>query len=146
MAFTYSVLAPQSPRVVGCIYIRPLVDAFRTRGVDVMALGAAGDALTAVTAGAALVRGWIRSDEPVALLPALVAVSVAWLAGDAWSFPEVWWHASSAVADQLAACAAAGLTRAVSIPSTDPTTDPSTDPTARGSTWELRSTAPLGSA
>ena len=63
-------------------------------------------AVAEIAPDAAVVRGWIRSDEPPALLDALVEASVAWLAGDAWGFPDVWWMASSAVPDQLEACSA----------------------------------------
>jgi hypothetical protein len=125
VAFTYSVLAGDGGHVVGCTYIRPLTDALETRAVDVAAdAGAA--AIADLAPEAAVVRGWVRSDEPAGLLDVVVGTSVAWLASDAWDFPDVWWMASSAVPDQLESCRHAGLTRVMSVPS----------PT--GLTWELR--------
>ncbi len=131
VAFTYSVLAASVERVVGCIYIRPLTDALETRDVDV-STDTLATALAEIVPDAAVVRGWIRSDEPPELLDALVEGSVAWLAGDSWGFPDVWWMASSVVPDQLETCRHAGLTRAISIPS------------GTGITWELRAAARPG--
>ena len=131
VAFTYSVLDARVERVVGCVYIRPLADALETRDVDV-STDTVATAVAEIVPDAAVVRGWIRSDEPPALLEALVEASVAWLASDAWGFPDVWWMASSAVPDQLEACAHAGLTRAVAVPS------------STGITWELRAAARPG--
>ena len=95
VAFTYSVLASDvdEGRVVGCIYIRPLVDALETRDVDVSTIAVL-TAAARIAPDAAVVRGWIRSDEPAGLLDVLVATSIGWLAGDAWGFPDVWWMAS----------------------------------------------------
>ncbi len=129
VAFTYSVLARSVERVVGCIYIRPLADALETRDISTDAVAIA---VAEIVPDASVVRGWIRSDERRGLLDALVEGSVAWLSGDAWGFADVWWMASSAVPDQLDACARAGSTRAVSVPS------------STGITWELRAAAPAG--
>ena len=136
VAFTYSVLASDvdEGRVVGCIYIRPLVDALETRDVDVSTIAVL-TAAAGIAPDAAVVRGWIRSDEPAGLLDVLVATSIGWLAGDAWGFQDVWWMASSAVPDQLEACTHAELTRAVSVPSAS---------SATGITWELRAAGRLG--
>ena len=65
VAFTYSVLAARVERVVGCVYIRPLADALETRDVDVSTdTVAVAVAVAEIVPDAAVVRGWIRSDEP----------------------------------------------------------------------------------
>ncbi|MGD9702660.1 MAG: hypothetical protein AB7Q42_21880 [Acidimicrobiia bacterium] len=124
VAFTFSVLARDAHdvRVAGCIYIRSVIDAFATRDVRMTALAG-------VAPGAAIVRGWIRTDESTGLLDELVGATVSWLGGDEWSFSEVWWQASSLVPDQLAACERTGLIRTVAVQAPG------------GVTWHLRAVA-----
>ena len=68
VAFTYSVLAADGEHVVGCTYIRALADALETRDVDISAAVAAATAVAEIARDAAIVRGWVRSDEPAGLL------------------------------------------------------------------------------
>lgn len=111
VAFTYSVQTPDGNRVLGCIYVNPLDRALTTRGVAAHHVSA-----PPVAGGAAVVRGWIRADEPTALLDHLVDSSVGWLAGPSWHFPEVWWQAPTQLPAQLAACDRARLVRRIDVP------------------------------
>jgi hypothetical protein len=112
VAYTYSVLDASSDRVVGCIYIRAVIDALASRELVVTG------PITAVP-GAAAVRGWIRADDPPELLDELVSTTTSWLSGDAWTLPEVWWQANSRTPDQLAACDRVGLVRDLVVDGAD---------------------------
>ena len=112
IAYTFSVLDRDSPRVVGCVYLRAVLDALASRNL-------VPDAPLAVASGAAAVRGWIRADEPDARLDELVATTADWLAGDAWTLPEVWWQVCSRNSEQFAACDRAGLTREIVLAGSD---------------------------
>ena len=112
VAYTYSVLERSGVRVVGCVYIRALVDALATRR---LALAAP----PAVAPGAAAVRGWIRADAPEELLDELVTTTVSWLAGDPWTLPEVWWQANWRTPEQLAVCDRVGLARDIVLDGDD---------------------------
>ena len=109
VAFTYSVLDAQERRVRGCIYVRPLGDMLRTRGVEppegpIWPGGAAPCA-----------RGWIRRDDPETDVD-LLRVVLAWLTGPAWALSELWWTAASDDARQLAALDALGWSRELRVP------------------------------
>jgi hypothetical protein len=108
IAFTYSVLDPEEQHVLGCIYVRPLRDMLRTRGVEPPAGPGwpCGDT--------PCVRGWVRRDRPPGLERRLVAVVTSWLTGPDWSLPELWWTAASDDQGQLAALDALGWTRSLS--------------------------------
>ncbi len=96
IAFTYSVLSDDV--VVGCIYLRPFVDALLTRDVEV----AADDAHAADT----VVRGWshdVTADE-------LVAASLAEHGGDFGGSGRRWWQTNTDCPAQLDACDRLGLT------------------------------------
>jgi hypothetical protein len=110
IAFTYSVLDPPEHRVLGCVYLRPLRDMLRTRGVDPPAEPGwpGGDA--------PCVRGWVRRDEPERLELAFVRAVTTWLTGPDWSFPELWWTAASDDERQLAALDAVGWSRELRTP------------------------------
>ena len=107
--------------MLGCIYIHPLDRAFATRDIDVGQLEAA----SLPRRSTAVVRGWIRTDEPPGLLDELVAETMSWLSDGTWHVPDVWWQASERTRDQLAACERARLTRRIDVPGS-------------GTTWQLR--------
>jgi hypothetical protein len=80
VAFTYSVLGVEERRVRGCIYVRPLGDMLRTRGVEPPAEpGWPGGATPRV-------RGWIRRDAPAPDEAEMLRVVLGWLTGPAWAF------------------------------------------------------------
>ena len=110
IAFTYSVLDASERRVLGCVYLRPLRDMLLTRGVEppVGPGWPGGDA--------PCVRGWVRRDEPEQLDRRFLAVTLGWLTGPDWAFPELWWTAASDDALQLAALDAHGWTRELRTP------------------------------
>lgn len=110
IAFTYSVLDQSERRVLGCVYLRPLRDMLLTRGVEPPAGPGwpGGDA--------PCVRGWVRRDEPEQLESRFLAVTLDWLTGPDWAFPELWWTAASDDAQQLAALDAHGWTRELRTP------------------------------
>ncbi len=112
VAFTYGVLDAEERRVRGCIYVRPLGDMLRTRGVE----PPEGPAWPGGATPCA--RGWIRRDDPETDLD-LLRVVLAWLAGPAWAFSELWWTAASDDARQLAALDALGWTRELRTPTSD---------------------------
>jgi hypothetical protein len=110
VAFTYSVLDAEERRVRGCIYVRPLGDMLRTRGVE----PPAGPAWPGVTTPC--VRGWIRRDAPEPDEAELLRVVLGWLSGPAWSFSDLWWVATSDDTRQLAALDPLGRTRELRTP------------------------------
>ena len=112
VAFTFSVLEPSVDRVVGCIYVRAVIDALATRRL--VPTGP-----ITVVPGAAAVRGWIRADDPEELLGELVSTTTSWLSGGAWTLPEVWWQANWRTPDQLAACDRVGLARDLVVDGAD---------------------------
>jgi hypothetical protein len=117
VALTYSVLIEGV--VQGCIYCRPLLDALRSRTLEVPASARS-------ASGDVVVCGWLH-DRPAA---ALIGATMGWLQRPPFTFPRLWWQTSSQCPDQLAACDQLGLTAAVRLPAGD-------------RTWELRS-APTG--
>lgn len=123
VAFTYSVQSVDGGRVIGCIYIHPARHALATRDIDVGALD-----IPLPGPDAAVVRGWIRRDEPADLLDHLVVETMRWMSGGDWSFAEVWWQAPEQTTDQLTACDRAGLIRRIGVP-------------GAGTGWQLRSPA-----
>ena len=110
IAFTYSVLDQSERRVLGCVYLRPLRDILLTRGVEPPAGPGwpGGDA--------PCVRGWVRRDEPEQLERRFLDVTLDWLTGTGWAFPELWWTAASDDARQLAALDARSWTRELRTP------------------------------
>jgi hypothetical protein len=110
IAFTYSVLDESERRVLGCVYLRPLRDMLLTRGVEPPTEPdwPGGDA--------PCVRGWVRRDEPEQLQGRFLAVTLDWLTGPDWAFPELRWTAASDDAPQFAALDARGWTRELRTP------------------------------
>jgi len=110
IAFTYSVLDQSERRVLGCVYLRPLRDMLLTRGVGPPAGPGwpGGDS--------PCVRGWVRRDEPEQLESRFLAITLDWLTGPDWAFPELWWTAASDDAPQLAALDACAWTRELRTP------------------------------
>ena len=96
-ALTYSVLIDDV--VQGCIYVRPLADALRSRHVDPSELSVAPPA-------DAVVGGWLH-DRPA---EDLVAATVDWLSAEPFVFTRVWWQTNSQDPAQVLACAQLGLT------------------------------------
>ncbi len=111
VALAYSVLIDGT--VQGCIYVRPLLAALRTRNLDVGGLS--------VEAGDAVVRGWLH-DRPAV---DLIGVSMSWLRSEPFGFPRLWWQTNSHCPDQLAACDALGLDEVFGVE-------------GDGQMWELR--------
>lgn len=107
IAFTYSVLDASERRVLGCVYLRPLHDMLLTRGAEPPAGPGwpGGDA--------PCIRGWVRRDE---LERRFLDVTLNWLTGPNWAFPELWWTAASDDAPQLAALDARGWKRELRTP------------------------------
>jgi hypothetical protein len=110
IAFTYSVLDASERRAVGCVYLRPLRDMLLTRGVEPPAGPGwpGGDT--------PCVRGWVRRDEAEQLERRFLAVTLDWLTGSDWAFPELWWTAASDDTSQLAALDGLGWTRELRAP------------------------------
>lgn len=96
VAFTYSVLLDDV--IVGCIYVRPLIDALRTRDVE--------PAATTTGLHDTVVRGWahdMSADE-------LISSSLATHGGDFGPDTRRWWQTNTDCPEQLAACDRLGLT------------------------------------
>ncbi len=95
IAFTYSVVLDES--IIGCIYVRPLGDALRTRDV----------APPADTPGLhdTVVRGWAHdiSDD------LLVSASLEAHGGDFGADRRRWWQTNTDCPSQLTACDRLGL-------------------------------------
>ena len=115
IALTYSVLLDDV--VQGCIYVRPLSDALRTREV------AAAD-IASLPSADVVVRGWLHDAPAVEL----IAACMTWLTRPPFAFPRLWWQTNSDCPDQLSACDALGLTDVLRFAGAD-------------RAWELR-TAP----
>ena len=96
VAFTYSVQDATGGRVLGCLYLRPLRDMLRTRGVEPPSRPSWPGGHTPC------VRGWVRRDEPADLERRVVVATLTWLTGPAWELPSLWWVAGSADRRQLA--------------------------------------------
>lgn len=116
IALTYSVLLHGV--VQGCIYVRPVLEALRTRGLE-------GAGSLQLVAADVVARGWLHDRAPADL----IAASMSWLGAAPFTFPRLWWQASSACPDQLAACDELGLTDVLRFD-------------GPGGTWELRSPPP----
>ncbi len=111
VALTYSVLIDGT--VQGCIYVRPMLAALRTRNLDAGGL--------AVDAGDIAVRGWLH-DRPAV---DLIGASMSWLGSEPFAFPRLWWQTNSHCPEQLAACDALALHQVLSAE-------------GDGRTWEMR--------
>lgn len=96
VAFTYSVLLDGV--IVGCIYVRPLIDALRTRDVE-PPNGTPGLFDT-------VVRGWSHDMS----MDELITASLEAHGGDFGVGIRRWWQTNTDCADQLAACDRLGLT------------------------------------
>jgi hypothetical protein len=95
VAFAYSVLLDDV--IIGCIYVRPLADALRTRDVEPP------DDMYGLRD--TVVRGWahdITDDE-------LVAAALQMHGDDFGTGRRRWWQTNTDVPEQLAACERLGL-------------------------------------
>jgi hypothetical protein len=102
LAFTYTVLAPDRGRCLGCVYINPLAPL-------VAAQPAGGAALPKVGEDAAAVRWWVTTpllaaDGDARLLETLIV----WLR-EAWAWRRVIFHTPAALVQQTARYRDAGL-------------------------------------
>ncbi len=114
VAFTYSLLDAEERQVRGCIYVRPLGDMLRTRGVEPPAAPAWPGGATPCA------RGWVRRDAPERDEAELLRVALGWLTGPAWGFSALWWVTASDDTRQLAALDALGWTRELRTPASGP--------------------------
>ena len=105
VALTCSVLIDGT--VQGCIYVRPLLAALRTRNLDAGSLP--------VDAGHAVVRGWLH-DRPAV---DLIGACMSWLGNEPFAFPRLWWQTNSHCPDHLAACDALGLVEVLRVEGDD---------------------------
>lgn len=118
IALTYSALLDDV--VQGCIYVRPLLDALRTRDV------AATDTSSAPSADV-VVRGWLHDAPAIDL----IAACMAWLTRPPFAFSRLWWQTNSECPDQLSACDELGLTDVLQFTGTDRAWELRTAPKAR---------------
>ena len=100
IALTYSVLLDGA--VQGCVYARPFADAWRTRGAEPP---------VGQFAGHVAVRGWLHDRSAADLVDATLAL----LGAPRFAFRRVWWQTNSRCPEQVAACAALGLTDEVKV-------------------------------
>jgi len=112
VALTFSVLVDAV--VQGCIYVRPFIDALRTRAIEP-------PEGSTVPLTDAVVRGWLHERPAVDLIRA----SLTWLGRAPFDFSRIWWQANSDVPDQLLGCDRLGLSTVIRIGQTP--------------IWELRS-------
>ena len=117
VALTYSILLDGV--VQGCIYVQPLAAALAARKID----GATMTGIDEFGDGDVAVRGWLH-DRPSS---ELIAACMSWLGTRPFEFARLWWQTNSQCPDQLAACDALGLTRALHARSADRTGPKSTD-------------------
>ncbi|MEI7617139.1 MAG: hypothetical protein WCK14_00835 [Actinomycetota bacterium] len=101
VALTYSVL--RNDVVIGCIYVRPIADALLTRSVLVD--------LSDLPAADIVVRGWSHDISAAEL----IASARAFLLGDPFTFPRLWWQTNIDCVEQLDACDGLGLSRRLSF-------------------------------
>ena len=96
VALTYSVLIDGA--VIGCVYVRPFLDALRTRDVEppTTAMGAATDAVA---------RGWAHDISAEHLITATRLMLML----PPFDFTRIWWQTNTSVLAQIDACAASGL-------------------------------------
>jgi hypothetical protein len=103
--------------VLGCLYVRPLRDMLRTRGVAPPAGPSWPGGVTPC------VRGWMRRDEPGDLERRFVDEALAWLTGPAWKLSGLWWVAASPDARQLETLGGLGWSRELRAPGKRPELD-----------------------
>jgi RimJ/RimL family protein N-acetyltransferase len=102
VAFTYTVLAPDATRCLGCVYINPLERFLRGHGVPE-------DDRPPRVDDDALVTCWVRASAVASGLETrLVAALVDWL-GREWSFQRVTFATTARFVEQQHAFEAAGL-------------------------------------
>jgi hypothetical protein len=97
VALTYSVFVATA--LVGCIYVRPIVDALLTREVAVEP--------QSLPDGDVVVRGWAHDVSATQLIDA----TCHFLTSAPFSFPWLWWQTNRHCPDQLHACEMLGLSQ-----------------------------------
>jgi len=110
IAFAYSVQDAEESRVLGCLYLRPLLDMLLTRGLEPPAGPSwpGGDTPCA--------RGWLRRDELDAVERRFLGEALSWLTGPTWAFPSLWWVSASSDARQLGLLDKHGWSRELRVP------------------------------
>ena len=106
VALTYSVLLDGV--VQGCVYVRPLLDALRSRAATIA------DTMS-LAEGDVVVRGWLHDASAVDL----IAACMGWLTRPPFTFPRLWWQTNSECPEQLSACDALGFTDVLQFTGTD---------------------------
>ena len=101
VALTYSVLRNEA--VIGCIYVRPIVDALLTRSIIVDP--------AELSATDIVVRGWSHEISAARL----IAASRSFLLSEPFTFPMLWWQTNIDSAEQLDACDSLALSKQLSF-------------------------------
>ena len=106
IALTYSVLL--DGRIEGCTYVRPFVDALRTRDLPV-------PTPLAAPATDVVVRGWMHRCSAEVFLRAVLS----FFGSAPFAFPRLWWQTNERCPDQVRACDALGLVEEVVVEGVD---------------------------
>jgi hypothetical protein len=96
IALTYSVVV--DGMVCGCIYVRPFVDALRTREIEP-------PTTTKVPATDAVARGWAHDITAEHLITATRLLLML----PPFDFTRIWWQTNTSCPDQIEACEQSGL-------------------------------------